>query len=159
MTMDFDLLFPGRFVKAADLKGKDMTLTIEKVVIEELEGDKKETKGIVSFVGAKKNWVLNKTNALCLKAMWGRETDGWIGKRVTLFPTTFDDEPCIRVKGSPDLTEPLVFDLKLPKKKAKKMRLVPTGKATGSNPQPPVPESDEDAPPSDHWDKVDGAQG
>ena len=133
--MDFDLMFPGRFVKAADLKGKDVTMTIEKVVIDELVGDKgKETKGIVFFVGAKKQFCLNKTNALCLKAMWGRETDQWHGKQVTLYPTTFNDEPCIRIKGSPALDKPITFELKLPRKKPRKVTLYPTGK--GAAPAP-----------------------
>jgi len=127
--MDVDLMFQGRFIKAADLMGKDVTLTIQDVCMEELEGDKgKEMKGIVSFVGKKRKWVLNRTNALCLKAMFGRETDQWKGKRVTLYPTTFNEDPCIRVKGSPDLDKPLEFELKLPRKKPKLMKLQPTGK-------------------------------
>ena len=127
--MDLDEMFPSRFIKAADLKGEPRTLTIESAAIEELEGDGgKKIKGIISFVGKKKKWVLNKTNALCLKAMWGRETNGWINHKVTLYPTTFNDEPCIRVKGSPELDKALEFELKLPKKKPKLVKLLPTGK-------------------------------
>lgn len=127
--MDMEAFFPSRFIKAADLQGKDVTLTIEGVVGEELEGDKgKQYKGIVTFVGKKKRWVINRTNALCLKAMWGRDTDGWVGHRVTIYPTTWNDEPCIRVKGSPELDKPLEFELKLPRKKPKLMKLQPTGK-------------------------------
>lgn len=128
--MDVDAFFPSRFIKAVDLGGKDVTLTIESVVGDELEGEKgKQFKGIVSFVGAKKKWVLNRTNALCLKALWGRETDAWKGHRVTIYPTTFNDEPCIRVKGSPEIDKPLEFELKLPRKKPRQMKLMPTGKA------------------------------
>jgi hypothetical protein len=130
MTMDVDVFFPSRFIKAADLKGKDVTLTIEGVAGDELEGDKgKQYKGIVSFVGAKKKWVLNRTYALCLKAMWGRETDNWKGHKVTLYPSVFNDEPCIRVKGSPELEKALEFELKLPRKKPKLMKLMATGKS------------------------------
>lgn len=118
--MDFDLLFPGRFLKAADLRGKEMTLTITAVVTDELPSDKgSEIKGLVSFQGAKKQLVLNKTNGLCLKQMFGRESDDWIGKRVTIWPTTFNDEPCIRVKGSPDIEADMTFELKLPRKAPK----------------------------------------
>jgi hypothetical protein len=127
--MDVDLMFPSRFIKAADLQGHEVTLTIEGSNLDELEGDGgKKTKGIVSFVGKKKKWVLNRTNAMCLKAMWGRETEKWNGHKVTLYPTTFNDEPCIRVKGSPELEKPLEFELKLPKKKPKLVKLLPTGK-------------------------------
>jgi hypothetical protein len=127
--MDMEAMFPGRFIKAMDLGGKDVTLTIESVALDELDGDGgKKVKGIVAFAGAKKKWVLNRTNALALKAMWGRETDAWIGHKVTLYPTTFNDEPCIRVKGSPELEKPMEFELKLPKKKPRMMKLLPTGK-------------------------------
>jgi hypothetical protein len=129
--MDFDKLFPGRFLKAADLNGKDVTLTISAVVVDELVGDKgTEMKGLLSFAGKKKQLVLNKTNGLCLKQMFGRETDAWVGKRVTIFPTTFNDEPCIRVKGSPDLDKDVTFELKLPRKAPKTTTLTRTTATT-----------------------------
>jgi hypothetical protein len=125
--MDFDKLFPGRFLKAADLNGKEVTLTISAVVTDELVGDKgTEVKGLLSFAGKKKQLVLNKTNGLCLKQMFGRETDEWVGKRVTIFPTTFNDEPCIRVKGSPDIAKDITFDLKLPRKAPRSTTLIKT---------------------------------
>lgn len=127
--MDVDLLFPSRFIKAADLQGRDVTLEIESVTGEDLEGDKgTQYKGIVTFKGKKKKLVLNRTNALCIKAMFGRETDAWKGHKITLYPTTFNDEPCIRIKGSPELDKTLEFELKLPRKKPKLMKLQPTGK-------------------------------
>jgi hypothetical protein len=129
MTVDYKLLFPGRFIAAVEFKGKDVTGEIESVSQEVLEGDKgKENKGIITIKGWKKKWVLNRTNAECLVAMWGRMTEGWVGHRVTLFPAEVDGAPAIRVKGSPELKEPLVFELKLPRKKARTMRLLPTGK-------------------------------
>jgi hypothetical protein len=151
--MDFDKLFPGRFVKAADLNGKDATLTISAVVVDELIGDKgTETKGLISFQGAKKQLVLNKTNGLCLKQMFGRETDAWIGKRITIYPTTFNDEPCIRIKGSPDLEKDITFELKLPRKKPKATTLKKTGAAPK---QAEKPAAEKDEPSADHWDAVD----
>lgn len=141
--MDFDKLFPGRFIKAADLNGKDVTLKISAVVVDELVGDKgTEMKGLISFAGAKKQLVLNKTNGLCLKQMFGRETDAWVGKRVTIFPTTFNDEPCIRIKGSPDIEKDISFELKLPRKAPKSTRLVKT-KAPGATVEPDAAISDE----------------
>ncbi len=128
--MDFDRLFPGRFVKAGDFNGKDVTLTIASVAIEELEGDKgKEMKAIVAFRETKKALVLNKTNALCVRGMFGRETDAWIGKRVTFFPAPIDfgdAEICIRVRGSPDLEKDMAIEVKLARKKAKTVTMVKT---------------------------------
>ncbi len=51
--------------------------------------------------------MLNRTNGECLKAMFGRDTGEWIGKRVTLYPAEYQGETAIRVKGSPDMTEVL----------------------------------------------------
>jgi hypothetical protein len=125
--VDFDKLFPGRFLKAADLNGKDVTLTIAGVVVDELIGDKgTEMKGLISFVGKKKQLVLNKTNGLCIKQMFGRETDGWVGKRITIHPAMFNDDPCIRIKGSPDIERDISFELKLPRKAPKSSVLFKT---------------------------------
>ena len=133
--MDYAMMYPGRFFKAGDLNGKDLTLTIKSVRVEELEQDKGGVrgKGIVSFVEDKREWVLNKTNGECLKALWGRETDRWLGKRVTLFPAphfdsfTKENSIAIRVRGSPDLDAPKSVIIKLRKKKDTTMTLVKTG--------------------------------
>jgi hypothetical protein len=139
--MDYERLFPGRFLKAALLDGKDWTVTIAKVRLEEMEKDDggKEVKGIVGFSDAKKEWVLNRTNATCLAAMFGRDTDGWIGKRVTLFPTTTGPkhDPCIRVRGSPDIERDVIAEVKLPRRKAQRMTLKRTGAPTQQYAQEP----------------------
>ncbi len=128
--MDFDQLFPGRFIKSGEFEGRDVTLTISHVELEELEDDKgaKKMKGIISFRETKKKGVINKTNGLCLRAMWGRETDEWIGHRVTLFPEAYQGETAIRVKGSPELEEPLTVEIKMARKKPYKRTMLPTGK-------------------------------
>lgn len=136
--MDYELMFPGRFVKGADLQGRDVTLTIKSVTIEKMEsGKEKESKGIVAFIERDKELALNRTNAEALKLMFGRETDTWIGKRVTLFPMKMKDpfsdaeEPeeilCIRVRGSPDLVAPK--SATIPRgRKVLKITVKPTGK-------------------------------
>jgi hypothetical protein len=130
MGLDYDELFPGRFIKSGEFKGRDVTLTISSIRVEDLPQDKggDRGRGIIGFKETKKEWVLNRTNGECLKAMWGRDTDGWIGKRVTLFPSEWSGEPCIRVKGSPELTEPLDVEVKLPKRRPIMMKMIPTGK-------------------------------
>lgn len=107
--MDRDLLF------AFDLGGKDVTLTIEKVTGGELTGSggKKSKKPLCYFVESKtgKPLALNSTNCKTIAGMYGHDTDEWIGKRVTLFPTTtqFGSEQmdCIRVRPTvpPEKTE------------------------------------------------------
>ena len=63
--MDFDQLFPGRFMKAGLFKGRDVTLKIKGVRVERLpkkDGGGDEPKGILAFDGTDLELVLNKTN-------------------------------------------------------------------------------------------------
>lgn len=130
--LDYDKLFPGQFIKAGEFGGKDVTLTISAIELMDLPQEKggEKTRGIIRFRNAKKGLVLNRTNGECMKAMWGRNTGEWIGKRVTLYPTMvqFGREKvlAIRVKGSPDLTEALSVEVKLPKRKPVTVRMLPT---------------------------------
>lgn len=131
MGLDFDQLFPGRFLKAGMFQGRDVTLTISEIKVETLEGEKgKEVRGILSFREKPQQLVLNKTNGLCLRGMFGRDTEKWIGKRITFFPAPIDfgdAEIAIRVRGSPDLPAPMEVEIKLARKKPKKMRMEKTG--------------------------------
>jgi hypothetical protein len=121
--MDVALLNPGQYLKSQELRG-DETFTITGVEVEELEDVEggKKVKGIIYLRGSKP-WVGNVTNAMCLKAMFGRETDRWIGKRVTLYAApwkdqvTKEDTTCIRVRGSPDLAADITFTLRLARKR------------------------------------------
>lgn len=142
--MVFEELYPNRFIQAADFKGRDVTLTIGAVRAEEMVGMKgTEMKAVLSFVGKKKEFVANRTNGEAIKLMFGRDIAAWIGKRVTLFPTEVEVagsvEPCIRVRGSPDIDKPLKAEVKRGKKTLK-ISVVPTkaaapasnGKAAGA---------------------------
>lgn len=161
--MDCMLGFLGEYISAAELVGKTFTGTISKVTLEKVESlkatdddgaGKMKDKVIVYFKESKsgRGWLLNRTNCEALKALWGRETDAWLGKHVTLFAQQVrvgkKMEPGIRVKGSPDLTESLTFELKLPRKKAVLTTLVPTAKTNGNGngqtppPKPPINEAD-----------------
>ena len=102
--MRVELMFPSKYVKAVDIEGKDRALTIESVKAEKLQrADGDSDQGyVVTFKGAKKAWVLNKTNAKTIAKIHGKETDNWVGKRITLFATTCDafgeTVDCIRVR-------------------------------------------------------------
>jgi hypothetical protein len=140
MAFDFDQLFPNRFLKAGELRGKDVTLTISNVSLEELDGDKgKQVKGVVSFKETPKSLVLNKTNGLCLKGMFGRDVGAWFGKRVTIFPAPIDfgdAEIAIRVRGSPDIEKDLDVEIKLARKKPRTVRMLKTGGKPSGNGKP-----------------------
>lgn len=83
--MNIDQAFPSDFLKAADLMGKNVTVTIEKVEMETIgQGAQQETKPVISFVGKEKRLVCNKTNANTIKKLYGADTDMWEGKSIIL---------------------------------------------------------------------------
>lgn len=136
---DFDQLYPGRFLKSGEMGGKPITLTIEKVFREDVETETgaKEGWSILRFRETPKELKLNRTNGECIKAMFGRSIKQWKGKRVTLYPAPFKDyrDPtrttAVRVLGSPDISQPVTFDLQLPRKKPQRTTLQVTGKSGG----------------------------
>jgi len=108
--LTYETAFPGRFIAAGHFDGKKLALTIERVFQEGLDDDKnKPDKVVISFVGIKLQLVLNKTNAFCLKEMFGHKCAEWEGKRVVWFPTKTmfggKSVDCIRVYGSLDIPE------------------------------------------------------
>jgi hypothetical protein len=139
MGLSYDALFPGRFIKAGEMSGKPVTMTIADVYLDHLEGEdgREKPQAIVSFKETKREWALNKTNAQCLLAMWGPDSGDWISKRVTLFAERdasglSDSGLCLRVAGSPDITKSVVAEIKLPRRKPQKRTLKPT--ASGKSP-------------------------
>lgn len=153
--MDWSLMFPGRFLKSAEFLGKDVTLTVTKVALEELPDPKsdggKKKRGVVTFRETPKELVINKTNALAFKQMFGPETANWHGKRVTLYPAAYTDQmtgeetTAIRVRGSPEIPEDIEFSAKLGLKTAK-FRLKRTGPVQVKKPAPAKPASAAPAP-------------
>ena len=147
-------------MKSAEFKGRDVTLTISSLKLEDLavEGGGTKAKPIIGFAERPKLWVLNRTNSECLKAMFGRETDNWLGKRVTLFPAPFTDPftgeqgTAIRVRGSPDIEKDMTIEIHLPRKKPMRAKMIKTGPAKNgaappTPPEPPPPFDDSDMPP------------
>lgn len=96
--MDRDYIF------AFDLNGKDVTVTIAKVVAGTLvgQGGRKAKKPILYFDGKEKGLALNSTNAKIIAALFGNFVEKWIGQSITLYPTTTtmgsDTVDCIRVR-------------------------------------------------------------
>lgn len=101
---DYRAMFDRDYIGAWDLAGKDVVVTIARVRGETLtmQGSKKTKKPVVWFEGKDKGFVCNKTNAKAIAGMYGSDTAKWVGKKITLFPTTtqFGNETheCIRVR-------------------------------------------------------------
>lgn len=111
--LDGALMHPSEFLNAVELQGRDATVTIEAVKMNDLprEGSsKKDVLPVLTFVGKKKKLVLNKTNASVLVGLYGPHAKEWIGKAVTLYPTTTrfgaDTVNCIRVREEVPATKP-----------------------------------------------------
>jgi len=103
--------FPSNYLKASDLQGRDVVVTIERVEFEAV-GREREMKAIVYFVGKTKGVVLNKTNAKKIVEIAGSAlTEDWYGTTITLYPTEteFGGETvdCIRVKAPARVAQPV----------------------------------------------------
>jgi hypothetical protein len=97
-------IFPSKYVKAAALNGRTVTLTIKSLAVEDMlnHSNEKERKPVLYFERATKGLVLNRTNGMIIAALYGDESDDWTGKRISIYPTrvkafgTLQD--CIRVR-------------------------------------------------------------
>lgn len=138
--------FKSDYIAAVEFDGKTPTLTIDHVKVVDLEGEdgKVKSRPVVYFRETKRGWVLCKTTAQAVAAMFGPETDKWTGSTITLFADNVqvgrERKPGIRVKGSPMLSAPVAFELRLPRKRPTKVTLVPTGKGNGKAAPEPTPE-------------------
>jgi hypothetical protein len=87
--LNIDDYYPSKFLRASDLKGKEITVTIDRVEPEEFEQDGvKRPKPVVHFRNSGiKPLVCNKTNSSRLATALGdKDTDAWAGKQVRLYP-------------------------------------------------------------------------
>ncbi len=163
-VVDYDQLYPGRFIKAGDLANKDVNLTIASIELEELEDQKgKRGKGVITFRETKKQLVLNRTNGESIKAMFGRVLADWVGKRITLYPAKIESEVAdiaVRIKGSPDIQSDVTFELHLARKRprAMTMKRTATAKGNGSAKPPPPPEPSDPEPAGDEPEVTEGEE-
>jgi hypothetical protein len=108
---NYALLFPSKWLAAADMDGDDRVVVIKQIVPSEEVGQSKDKRPVLYFQGVSKGMVLNKTNAKRIAKLYGADTDKWIGKSITLYPSEcdFGDEtvPCLRVRPeAPQAEEP-----------------------------------------------------
>ena len=81
--MQLDTIFPSKYVKASDLKGKQPTVAIAEAKIEAVGQDSKKL--VLYFQGTEKGLVCNRTNADRIAHLYGNDTDDWVGKEITLY--------------------------------------------------------------------------
>lgn len=83
-------VFPSNYLKASDLNGKVVPVTIREVKTEQVGRDK-EWKAVIYFEGKDKGVVLNKTNAKKIVEIAGSDdTDDWPGVVIALYATEVD---------------------------------------------------------------------
>ena len=85
--MDFEELYPSNFLRAGDLGGSPMIVTVGGIKPDVIGGEKKV---VMTFSSGEKALILNKTNGKTMAKLFGRDTTDWIGKRITLIPAMVD---------------------------------------------------------------------
>lgn len=96
-----DQIFPSKYLKEPDLRGRDITVTIDRVERATFQG---KAGLVVYFEGKDKGLVVNQTIYDQIEAATGEaDTDNWPGNRITLYPTetTYQGEmkPVVRVRS------------------------------------------------------------
>jgi arabinogalactan endo-1,4-beta-galactosidase len=91
--------FPSKFLKAADLQGREVRVIMQNVEREKIGDD---TKPVLYFKGKDKGIVLNKTNAGTISDSYGDDTEDWFDQPLILFSVMVDFQgkvaPAIRVR-------------------------------------------------------------
>lgn len=80
--MDANRMLEGRYLKAADLRGRRAEVVIDGVQTTKMRDG--ATKLMLSFAGKQKQLPLNVTNLRAVIVTLGPETDDWPGHRLTL---------------------------------------------------------------------------
>lgn len=91
--------FPSKYLKAADLGGKEVRVTMANVEKEKLGDDWKLA---LYFKGKEKAVILNKTNSNTISDAYGDDTDDWFDQPLILFSVMVDFQgkvgPAIRCR-------------------------------------------------------------
>jgi hypothetical protein len=106
MHMKKSEAFPSKFLKAADLGGKSLVLTIKSVSRKTLKthDGKEQEKTVLHFVETDKVLPLNLTNWDAVAAATGEDDDAnWPDHKIEAFPTTVivgtESKPCVRIRA------------------------------------------------------------
>jgi hypothetical protein len=108
-------VFPSKFIKADDLDGSAVVVKIAGASFEPIKSQdgKEQNKMVLAFHGTEKTLPLNQTNWDSVADICGDDSDGWVKKKIELYPATTQMNgktvPCIRVrKPSPPAQPKLV---------------------------------------------------
>ena len=97
-------LYPPKWVKAADLNGQAVPVTIKAVTVEEFyipQINDTKTQAVLSFEGKTKRLILNKTQVMALAATTSSDVfSDWVGQRVELVAArAANGKPTIAIKA------------------------------------------------------------
>lgn len=91
--------FPSKYLKAADLQGREVRVTMGHVEMEKIGDDNKP---VLYFKGKERGVVLNKTNAGTISDSYGDDTEDWFDQPLILFSVMVDFQgkvgPAIRCR-------------------------------------------------------------
>ncbi len=97
-------LYPPKWVKAADLGGRAVSVKIAEVVVESfrLPDGTHRASAVLAFEGKTKRLILNKTQCKQLVEITGSERfEEWVGKTVALAPATAQNgKPTIAIRAA-----------------------------------------------------------
>ena len=80
--MNVDEIYPSKTLKANDLQGRTVKVTIENFEVKKFENGNKI---ILSFTGKEKGMVINKTNADIIASTYGKDPNSWLGKQIEIY--------------------------------------------------------------------------
>jgi hypothetical protein len=85
--MRISAAFPSKYLKAADLQAKQVTVVMSHVTMETIGDDERP---VLYFKGKDKGLVLNKTNANTIADAFGDDTQDWRDGEIFLFETNVE---------------------------------------------------------------------
>lgn len=95
------ITFPSNYLKAADLSGKPVTVTIRDIRTEEV-GPTRDKKHVAYFDELPKPMVMNKVNLKKIIEQFGDESDDWVGRQIVLYEAMVEFQgetvPALRVR-------------------------------------------------------------
>jgi hypothetical protein len=126
--------FPSKWLRGSDAEEGDLLLVIRRISIETIgQGADAEKKPVAWFESEPRGLILNKTNANSLKAMFGDETDDWVGRTIRIYQTetSYNGEmvSTLRIKGAnrgpsrPSLSQ--ASDVRYPRGLADRIQNIP----------------------------------
>lgn len=107
--MKISEMYPSKYAKGEDLKGREVTLTISRVSTERMRpspNKPEEDKFVIYFQETQKGVILSMTLAKQIaQAIGSEETNQWPGRRVTIYPENINvagvQRIAIRAKAAP----------------------------------------------------------